>query len=114
MAPSGDPPAGREQENTMNARIRVALAAIAVAVATTLSAPVGAAHAAGTPTPTLNPAPADYYTCTTNGAGTYCSGQTVVPYGPEATGLFCGTGAAAFEMLDQAVRITDAQRWYDR
>ena len=76
--------------------------------------PAGSAYAGSTTTPPLNPAPADYYSCTTNGAGTYCSGQTVQAYGPDPTGLFCGTGTSAFEVLDQAVRVIDAQRWYDR
>lgn len=93
---------------------RFALVALVLAMSAGLATPAQSAFAAGATTPVLNPVPPDYYTCTTNGAGTYCSGETVVPYGPEPTGLLCGTGASAFEILDQAVRTTQAQRWYDR
>ncbi|GAA2163050.1 hypothetical protein GCM10009845_16070 [Pedococcus bigeumensis] len=74
----------------------------------------GSALAADVPTPVLNPEPPDYYTCLTNGAGTHCFGQLVEPYGPDPTGLFCGAGPEGFEVLDQAVRILDQDRWYDR
>ena len=76
--------------------------------------PLGAAQAATRPTPPLTPDPPDYYTCTTNGAGTYCSGRLVEAYGPEPTGLICGQGPSSIEILDQAVRTVDQERWYDR
>ena len=98
----------------MQRHIATALAAFAFAAPAVVLGPAGSAYAGSTTTPPLNPAPADYYSCTTNGAGTYCSGQTVQAYGPDPTGLFCGTGTSAFEVLDQAVRVIDAQRWYDR
>jgi hypothetical protein len=98
----------------MQRHIATALAALAFAAPAVVLVPAGSAYAGSTTTPPLNPAPADYYSCTTNGAGTYCSGQTVQAYGPDPTGLFCGTGTSAFEVLDQAVRVIDAQRWYDR
>jgi hypothetical protein len=99
----------------MDRLIRTTVAAVALAAPAAVVGAAAPAHAGGpTPPPTLTPAPADYYTCTTNGSGTYCSGQTVVPYGPDPTGLFCGSGDSAFEVLDQAVRVIDAERWYDR
>lgn len=79
-----------------------------------LLVPMGAAQAETRPTPPLTPEPPDYYTCTTNGAGTYCSGRLVEAYGPEPTGLSCGQGASSVQILDQAVRTVDQERWYDR
>ncbi len=95
--------------------VRRTAPALALAVAATaLLAPSGSAHAVARPTPTLNPEPPTYYSCRTNGVGTYCSGQLVERYGPDPTGMFCGTGSSAFEVLDQAVRVLDQERWYDR
>ena len=93
-------------------RSMLAALVLSVPAAVTMHAPAAVADSPATPM--LNPVPPDYYSCTTNGAGTYCSGETVVPYGPEATGLLCGTGPAEFEVLDQAVRTTQVERWYDR
>jgi hypothetical protein len=94
-------------------RTRTLLAAVALSAPAALLLPSTAADAGPPATPVLNPAPPDYYSCTTNGAGTHCIAQTVETYGPEPTGLFCGSGPAAFEILDQAVDTVDAQRWYD-
>lgn len=34
-------------------------------------------------------------------------------YGPDPSGIVCGSGVASFEVLDQAVRLNLAQRWYN-
>jgi hypothetical protein len=86
-----------------------ALAATALVGAALLPASAVAGKPSAVP---LNPVPPDYYTCTPNGAGTYCSGRTVTPYGPDPSGIWCATGG--FEILDQAVHLVDAERWYDR
>lgn len=94
---------------------RAALAALALAAPATLfllEAPVAVASSPAAAT--LTPEPPDYYTCITNGAGTHCSGETREAYGPDPSGIICGSGATSFEVLDQAVRINQAQRWYDR
>ena len=93
---------------------RAALAALALAAPTALFLPSPQAFAGHPAAVSLNPEPPDFYTCTTNGAGTYCSGETSDPYGPEPLGIFCGSGAGAFEVLDQAVHNTRAEPWYDR
>jgi len=93
---------------------RGVLAAVAMA-APALLVLSGPAAVAGKPAAVpLNPAPPDYYSCTTNGSGTYCSGESTFSYGPEPLGVVCGSGPDAFEVLDQAVRHTQAERWYDQ
>lgn len=94
---------------------RAALVACALATSAGLLVLPTTAADAGRPTAvTLNPEPPDFYTCAPNGAGTYCSGETSDDSGPEPTGILCGSGPTAFEVLDQAVHISHAERWYDR
>jgi hypothetical protein len=89
---------------------RAALAALALATSAGLLLP-GTSAEAGQPTAvTLTPEPPDFYSCTVNGAGTRCTAETRDAYGPEPTGIFCGS----FEVLDQAVHVSVAERWYDR
>jgi hypothetical protein len=61
----------------------------------------------------LNPAPADFYSCHPVGAGTICRAHTVDPYENEPTGILCGDGVSAVEILDSGIRDVDATRWYD-
>jgi hypothetical protein len=63
---------------------------------------------------TLNPEPPPSYTCTAIGVGVRCSSDTVVVLDPEPIGITCGSGAGAFEVMDQATRRVKAVRWYDR
>ena len=65
-------------------------------------------------TQALNPAPPDFYSCSATGGGTICRATTSQDYGPDPTGIFCGSGAGAFEVTDQATRTIAATRWYDR
>ena len=88
------------------------LAPILIGIALTFAN--GAAALAAPPAAIdLNPAPPDVYTCTPVGAGTICRGHAIEPYNLEPTGILCGSGAATVELLDSAIRIVDATRWYD-
>jgi hypothetical protein len=62
---------------------------------------------AGQPvTQTLNPPPAPWWTCKAVGNGTICEGTASYSYGPDDTGIACGSGAGAFDILDSAT-VTD-------
>ena len=63
---------------------------------------------------TLNPEPPPSYTCTAIGFGTRCTSDTVVVLDPVPSGIICGAGASAFEVVDQGTRRVKAVRWYDR
>jgi hypothetical protein len=62
---------------------------------------------------TLNPVPPDFYTCRATSDGAICRAHTVDPYSGEATGIWCGWGAEAVEILDNGIRDIEATRWYD-
>jgi hypothetical protein len=61
----------------------------------------------------LNPPPPDSYVCKPVGGGTICRSSTVEPFALEPTGIFCGAGGNAFEVLDSATRLVQATRYYD-
>ena len=63
--------------------------------------------------PDLNPPPTDVYTCSPTGAGAICRARFAEPYESEPTGITCGSGPSAFEVLDSGVRTIRATRWYD-
>jgi hypothetical protein len=67
-------------------------------------------------TQALTPPPPSFETCKTAGTGTICSGSRVEPpYGPVGTGIICGSGANAFEILDSGTDIQHhAMRTYDQ
>jgi hypothetical protein len=91
--------------------LRSILAAIGLVVATTVSP--ASAHAAQPVNQTLNPPPPDFYTCMAVGGGTICHGSQTVPYGPDDTGIVCGSGPTAFNIFDSGVTNDQATRWYD-
>jgi hypothetical protein len=62
---------------------------------------------------TLTPVPADFYTCKATGGGAICTTVVSREYGPDETGIFCGSGASAFQVLDRGTQIIRATRWYD-
>jgi len=62
---------------------------------------------------TLNPVPPDIYTCSSIGNGAVCFAHTVEAYENEPTGLICGSGAGAYEILDSGIRDIHARREYD-
>jgi len=70
---------------------------------------------AGQPvTQPLNPAPPSFETCKATGTQTICQGaRTLPPYGPDDTGIACGSGANAFDIFDSGVESQVAARYYD-
>jgi hypothetical protein len=81
----------------------------ALAATLVIAAPV----AAGQPVVgQLNPEPPDFYTCSATGGGTICRAQTSDAY-DVPSGIWCGTGADAFEVQDTAGHTVRATRWYD-
>lgn len=62
---------------------------------------------------TLNPVPPDFYQCRATADGAICRAHTATPYSGEATGIVCGSGTSAIELLDNGIRDVDATRWYD-
>jgi len=63
---------------------------------------------------TLNPPPPPFLTCKTVGNGTICQGSRTFSYGPDDTGIVCGSGANAFDIYDSATNNQDAIRYYDQ
>jgi len=69
---------------------------------------------AGQPvTQTLNPPPAPFLTCMAVGSGTICQGTRTISYGPDDTGIACGTGASAFDIFDAGTFTQSVTRYYD-
>ena len=72
------------------------------------------AAAAGQPvTQALTPPPPSFETCKTVGNGFICEGARTLSYGPDDTGIVCGSGASAFDIFDQGIHNQHAIRFYD-
>ena len=70
--------------------------------------------AAGQPvTQPLTPPPPSFETCKTVGNGFICEGARTMTYGPDDTGIACGSGAGAFDILDQGTHNQHAIRFYN-
>src|SRR4051794_9170501 len=70
---------------------------------------------AGQPvTQPLTPPPPPFEICKAIGTGTLCQGADIVSYGPVDTGIVCGSGASAFDILDAGTFERHAARYYDR
>ena len=70
--------------------------------------------AAGQPvTQPLTPPPPSFETCKTVGNGFICEGARTLTYGPDDTGIACGSGAGAFDILDQGTHNQHAIRYYN-
>jgi hypothetical protein len=70
---------------------------------------------AGQPvTQTLTPPPPAFYTCMATGSGTICHGTISGTEGSVESGLVCGTGAGAFNAVDEFSFSEVAARYYDR
>jgi hypothetical protein len=70
---------------------------------------------AGQPvTQTLTPPPPSYESCKAVGSGTICQGAITVSYGPEDTGIVCGSGGSAFDIFDAGTYDRHAARYYDQ
>jgi hypothetical protein len=61
----------------------------------------------------LNPPPPDFLACKAVGSGTICAGTRTISYGPDDTGLVCGSGASAFDIFDRGTFNQYAIRYYD-
>ena len=62
----------------------------------------------------LNPPPPPQYTCKTVGNGTICRADVPISYGPEDTGIVCGSGSSAFDIFDSATGDQQKTRFYDQ
>ena len=89
---------------------RRGLVLVPVLAALVIAVPVSARQPVTQP---LNPEPPDSYTCSATGGGTICRAETSDPYELEPTGIWCGSGAGAFEVLDSGGHVVRATRWYD-
>ena len=91
-------------------KLTPALAAAAIGV---LAISPGAVAAPPSPQE-LNPAPPDFYTCKTLGAGTICTGTVhEVKVSEPQDELVCGTGADTFVIHDNGVADSRFTRSYD-
>jgi hypothetical protein len=85
--------------------------ALAVVVAGLVLVPLGLA---GQPvTQTLTPPPQPWLVCKAVGGGTICQGTLTEPYGPEDTGIVCGSGPGSFDIFDGGTRDVRKTRYYD-
>ena len=73
----------------------------------------GTAYAGQPVTQALNPPPPAFETCKTVGTGFMCDGARTEVYGPDDTGIICGSGANAFDVLDQGTHNQHAIRFYN-
>lgn len=90
-------------------RARRTLGALLTVVVLALGAAAPAARAAA-----LNPPPPDFERCQGQGQQTVCHGGRVEAGAIEPTGIICGTGSTAFEIVDASGFVRqDATRWYD-
>lgn len=85
-------------------------AAMAMALGLVILAAFAPAARAGS----LNPPPPDFERCHGQGSGTICHGTQVFVVGGDPTGIICGSGATAFEIVDNPGFVRqEATRWYD-
>ena len=87
--------------------MRLRLACTTAALATALVSPAAFAAAE------LTPSPPSFLTCKAAASGTVCTGTRTIDYGPEDSGLACGTGADTFAILDRGSFRQKATRSYD-
>jgi hypothetical protein len=87
--------------------MRLSIAGAAAALAAAVASP--AAFAA----PELTPPPPSFLTCKAAAGGTVCAGTRTVDYGPEDSGLACGSGTSTFAILDRGSFRQKAIRYYD-
>jgi hypothetical protein len=89
-------------------------AIIAGGLAALALASAGPAAAAGQPvTQALTPPPPSFETCKMVGNGFICAGARTESYGPDDTGIACGSGAGAFDIFDQGTHNQHAIRYYN-
>jgi hypothetical protein len=66
------------------------------------------------PPSNLNQARAQGFTCHAVGGGTICQFLLPDEYGPEDSGIVCGSGAGAFDIFDQGIATDSGTVWFDR
>jgi hypothetical protein len=88
-------------------------AIIAGSLATFTLVSAGPAAAGQPVTQTLTPPPPSFETCKTVGNGFICDGARTESYGPDDTGIVCGSGAGAFDIFDQGIHNQHAIRFYN-
>jgi hypothetical protein len=86
---------------------------LSIAVATTMLALAPSSLAGQPVTQSLTPPPQPWLVCKAVGGGTICQGTLTESYGPEDTGIVCGSGAGAFDIFDGGTRDTRKTRYYD-
>jgi hypothetical protein len=92
--------------------MRLFLIATVVAVAVALV--TASAGLGGQPvTQTLTPPPPGFETCKAVGDGTLCEGAVSKEMESDDTGLVCGSGAGAFDILESFIHSEVAKRAYD-
>lgn len=74
---------------------------------------VPSAFASQPVTQTLTPPAPSWQTCKEVGRGTICDGTRTESYGPDDTGIACGSGPAAFDIYDRGTDDVHAVRFYD-
>jgi hypothetical protein len=82
-------------------------AILLVAVVLTPVQPVAAQQA-------LNPPPPSFLSCKKVGTQTICQGERVISYGPDDTGIVCGSGSENFTIFDSGTYRQSVIRYYDR
>jgi hypothetical protein len=63
---------------------------------------------------TLNPPPPPEYSCRAGANVTICQADATISYGPEDTGIVCGSGPSAFDIFDSATGDQNKTRYYDQ
>jgi hypothetical protein len=63
---------------------------------------------------TLNPPPPPEYTCRAGANVTICQADVTFSYGPDDTGIVCGSGSSAFDIFDSATGDQQKTRFYDQ
>ena len=77
-------------------------------------APLTSAAGGQGPTPTLNPPPPSFVSCNAVGNGTICMGDITFHEDNVDTGITCGSGASAFNPVDQSFADEQVGLYYDQ
>ena len=77
------------------------------------AAGAGTAFAGQPVTQTLNPPPPSFETCKTVGKRVICDGARTESYGPDDTGIACGSGAGTLDIFDQGTYNQHAIRCHN-
>ena len=63
---------------------------------------------------TLNPPPPPEYSCRAGANVTICQADATISYGPDDTGIVCGSGPSAFDIFDSGTFKRHVIRFYDQ